>query len=181
MNNSNFGLVLILGFAVALGLLFLHMRLRMKSEDKVLKGYFLMGLSGLLAKIALADGKVTADESDLAMKFFHGMKLTETEKALCIGNFIAANREKATVRDLTNRFMAYGTPAACEFLYSLLWQMTKADGVLDPAEDKLMGEIALCLGVSPATLTRLKAGAKPAFSASVLRGAGVPDSLVALA
>ena len=156
-------------------------RKRGQSEDKVMKGYFLLGLSGLMAKIAIADGRVTGDEAELADKFFRGMALSDAERAMCIGNFIRARRDGLTARDHTKRFMAYANSAACEFLYDLLWRLSRVDGTVDPAEDRLLEELATFLGLGQSVYTNFKAGRKYAQGKAVLKAAGVPPALVALA
>ena len=58
--------LLAIGLAVFFAIQAAGARKRVSSEDKVLKGYFLLGLSGLMAKIAMADGRVTGDEAEMA-------------------------------------------------------------------------------------------------------------------
>ena len=154
---------------------------RAASEDKVMKGYFLLGLSGLMAKIAAADGEVTSDETEMAARFFSRMDLTDAERAMCIGNFVTARRADLTARDHAKRFMAYANSAASEFLYDMLWRISRADGVVALAEDKLLEEIAEFLGLGRAVYENFKSGKKPHHDKAVLRAAGVPPSLVALA
>ena len=154
---------------------------RAMSEDKVLKGYFLLGLSGLMAKIAMADGRVTGDEAEMADRFFNRMDLTDAEKAICIGNFVTARRDGLEARDHAKRFMAYANLAASEFLYDMLWRISRVDGTVDPAEDKLLADIALYLGLSKTVYENFKAGKKPAHDRRALKAAGVPPSLLALA
>ena len=172
---------------LAIGLVFILLtqvvanRKRMSAEDKVMKGYFLLGLSGLMAKIAMADGVVTADETEMANRFFNRMKLTDAEKAMCIGNFISSRREGLETRDHAKRFMAYANGAACEFLYDMLWRISKADGVVAETEDKLLADIATYLGLSRTVYESFKAGRRPHYDKSMLKAAGVPASLVELA
>ena len=154
---------------------------RAASEDKVMKGYFLLGLSGLMAKIAAADGEVTSDETEMAARFFSRMDLTDAERAMCIGNFVTARRADLTARDHAKRFMAYANSAASEFLYDMLWRISRADGTVAPAEDALLAEIAEFLGLGKAVYENFKSGKKPHHDKAVLRAAGVPPSLVALA
>ena len=151
------------------------------SEDKVLKGYFLLGLSGLMAKIAMADGQVTGGEAEMADRFFNRMDLSDAEKAICIGNFVTARRDGLEARDHAKRFMAYANAAACEFLYDMLWRISRVDGAVDPAEDKLLSDIALYLGLGKEVYESFKAGKKPVHDRSALRAAGVPPSLLSLA
>ena len=154
---------------------------RAASEDKVMKGYFLLGLSGLMAKIAAADGRVTSDESEMAMRFFSRMDLTDAERAMCIGHFVIASRDDLTARDHAKRFMAYANITACSFLYDMLWRISRADGVVAEAEDRLLGEIAEYLGLGKAVYENFKAGSKPHYDKTDLQVAGVPPSLVTLA
>ncbi len=151
------------------------------AEDKVMKNYFLMGLSGLMARIAMADGCVTNDEADLAYRIFNNMKLSDSEKALCIGRFVSARRDGLEARDHAKRFMAYGNFVACEYLYYLLWTIAGADGRLDESEDKLLKDIAMYLGLPEGSYEAYKNGKKPRCSKAELIGAGVPESLAALA
>ena len=172
---------LAIGFALVFGLQIYVSRRRAGSEDRVMKGYFLLGLSGLMAKIAMADGKVTDDEIALAERFFGKMNLSSSERAMCIGNFVTARRDGQGVRDCAKRFLAYANPVACEFLFDLLWRLSMADGVMDPAEDKLLANVGECLGLGPEVHERFRKGVRPTYDRRALRSAGVPDSLVALA
>jgi len=171
---------LLAGFAILFVLFAFATWRRRNVEDKVMKGYFLLGLSGLMAKIAMADGTVTEDEAKMAQRFFDRMDLTDAEKAMCVGNFVTARRDDLTPRDHAKRFIAYGNGAACEFLYDLLWRISRADGHLDPAEDKLLEEIAAFLGLGKAMYENHKAGKKPRHDKAALKAAGVPPSLLAL-
>ena len=154
---------------------------RAASEDKVMKGYFLLGLSGLMAKIAAADGVVTSDEMEMATRFFSRMDLTDAERAMCVGNFVTARRDGLTARDHAKRFMAYANLAASEFLYDMLWRISRVDGSVAPAEDALLAEIARDLGLNEAVYENFKSGKKTRHDKAVLMAAGVPPSLVALA
>ena len=154
---------------------------RSSSEEKVMKGYFLLGLSGLMAKVAMADGRVTGDEAEMAQRFFNRMDLSDAEKALCIGNFVTARRDGLEARDHAKRFMAYANGAASEFLYDMLWRISRVDGTVDPAEDKMLADIALSLGLNKSVYENFKAGKKPSHDKGALMAAGVPPSLVALA
>lgn len=154
---------------------------RSTAEDKVLKGYFLLGLSGLMAKIAIADGRVTGEEVELANSIFERMDLTGVERAMCIGNFVTARRREITPRELANRFLAYGNRASCAFLYDLLWRLSMADGRLDEGEDRLLKDIAKYLGLDQSDYEACKRGEKLIHDRKTLAANGVPSSLLALA
>ena len=173
--------LLSIGLAIFFAIQTIGARKRSSSEEKVMKGYFLLGLSGLMAKIAMADGTVTEDEAEMAQRFFNRMDISAAEKALCIGNFVSARRDGLDVRDHAKRFMAYANTAASEFLYDMLWRISRADGTVDPAEDKLLEDIALCLGLDKTVYENFKAAKKPSHDKGALKAAGVPQSLLALA
>ena len=107
--------------------------------------------------------------------------VSDAERALCIGNFVSARRDGLEARDQAKRFMAYANTAASEFLYDMLWRISRVDGTVDPAEDRLLEEIALYLGLSKTIYENFKAGKKPSHDKGALKAAGVPPSLVALA
>ena len=173
--------LLAVGLAIFFAIQTIGAKKRSSSEEKVMKGYFLLGLSGLMAKIAMADGQVTGDETEMAKRFFNRMDLSDAERALCIGNFVSARRDGLDARDHAKRFMAYANTAASEFLYDMLWRISRVDGVVDPAEDKLLADIALYLGLGGTVYENYRAGRKPEHDKGVLKAAGVPASLVALA
>ena len=173
--------LLAIGLAIFFAIQALGTKKRSSAEEKVMKGYFLLGLSGLMAKIAMADGTVTEDEAEMAQRFFNRMDLSDAEKALCIGNFVSARRDGLEARDHAKRFMAYANAVASEFLYDMLWRISRADGTVDPAEDKLLEDIALYLGLNKTVYENFKVGKKPSHDKGALKAAGVPPSLVALA
>ena len=173
--------LLAIGLAIFFAIQAFGAKKRSSSEDKVMKGYFLLGLSGLMAKIAAADGVVTSDETEMATRFFSRMELSDSEKAMCIGNFVTARRTDLTARDHARRFMAYANAAACEFLYDMLWRISRVDGTVAPAEDALLAEIARDLGLSATVYENFKSGKRPHHDRAALQDAGVPPSLLALA
>ena len=177
MNVVYLVFLLLLGLTAFFAVQYFNVRTQRSREDKVLKGYFLLGLSGLLAKVAVADGRVTGDEAALADGFFASMGLTDAERALCIGNFVTARRDGLDVSDHAQRFMSYANTPAAFFLYTLLWRMSRADGNVDPAEDAILKRIATCLGLTDACYEDAKAGALPRVDVNELAAAGVPPSL----
>ena len=93
--------LLAIGLAIFFAIQAFGAKKRSSSEEKVMKGYFLLGLSGLMAKIAMADGTVTEDETEMAKRFFKRMDLSDAERALCIGNFVSARRDGLEARQRT--------------------------------------------------------------------------------
>ena len=172
--------LLAIGLAIFFCIQTFESKRRIGVEDKVMKGYFLLGLSGLMAKIAMADGRVTGDEAEMANQVFRRMDLTDAERAICIGNFVTARKDGLTARDHAKRFTAYANTAACEFLYDILWRISMADGEFSSAEDGLLSEIVQDLGLGSQFYENYRIGKRPRFDKAVLKAAGVPPSLLTL-
>lgn len=174
-------MLLAIGFAVIFALQAVKNGRRASAEEKVMKGYFLLGLSGIMAKVANADGKVTKDEAELAQRFFARMDLSDAERATCIGNFVIARRDGLEARDHVKRFMAYANRTASVFLYDMLWRIALIDDTLDPAEDRLLKDVARYLGLDESDYERFKRGDKPHYDSAALRDAGVPQTFIGMA
>ena len=172
---------LAIGFALIFAFSALRNGQRLSAEEKVLKGYFLLGLSGIMAKIANADGRVSQTEAEMAERFFNRMGLTDAEKAMCIGNFVVARSDGLEVRDHVKRFMAYANPTACRFLYDMIWRIAMVDKTLDPAEDKLLKDVARYLGLPEGDYESFKRGDRPHYNRADLQRAGVPSTFIGMA
>lgn len=172
--------ILVVVMGAALALVFWKSREMSRAEEKRQKGYFLMGLSGLMSEIAHADGKVTEDELKLANHIFSEMDLTDSERALCVGHFTMASGERKGVRFHARRFVASGNKSACAFLYELLWMMSRIDGIVDDREEGLLMEIADHLGLGQAAYETCKAQGHLKYSRGELIASGVPYSLLVL-
>ena len=153
---------------------------RAKSSVRVAEGKFLLAFSGLLAKMAMADGTVSADEVETVEKMFADMGLSRAEHAMCVGNFVLVQREggdaKAFARDLASSF----NHVACLFLYGRILRVAFADWRIADAEEKLLKEIGDELGLSEEERAEFRQGKVPAFDRKALEDAGVPAAVVRL-
>ena len=139
---------------------------------------FLLTLSGLLAKVAMADGDVTSDEVATAERMFADMNLTQAENALCVGNFMMTQRKEASVESLARDFAAASNHVTCRFLYRLLLRIAFADWRVSEGEERVLGEIGVALGLSEEERDQLRRGADEAFDSCELEACGVPSSLM---
>ena len=153
---------------------------RARRSGRVADGRFLLAFSGLLAKMAMADGTVSADEVETVEKIFSGMGLSRAEHALCVGNFVLVQREnddaKAQARDLAGSF----NHIACRFLYGLVLRVALADWRIADGEERLLKEIGGELGLSEEERAEFRQGAMPTFDREALEDAGVPAEVVRL-
>ena len=154
---------------------------RARRSGRMADGRFLLAFSGLLAKMAMADGTVSADEVEMAGKMFADMGLSRAEHALCVGNFVLVQREggdaKAMARELAGAF----NHVACRFLYGLVFRVALADARLADGEERLLKEIGGELGLGEEERAEFRQGAVPAFDRRALEDAGVPSAVAKMA
>ena len=143
-------------------------------------GRFLMAFSGLLAKMAAADGIVSADEVETVEKMFADTGLSQAERALCVGNFVLVTREGGDAKALARELAGSFNHVACRFLYGLVLRVALADWRLADEEERLLKEIGGELGLSEEERAEFRRGATPAFDRKALEDAGVPPAVVRL-
>lgn len=139
---------------------------------------FLLALSGLLAKVAMADGDVTSDEVETAERMFADMELTQAENALCVENFLMMQRKEVATESLARDFSAAVNHVTCRFLYRLLLRIAFADWRVSEGEEKVMAEIGGALGLSEDERDQLRRESDEAFDSCELEACGVPSSLM---
>lgn len=116
-------LLLVLAVAAASATIAHRAAERARRSVRMADGRFLLALSGLLAKMAMADGTVSADEIETVEKTFSDMGLSRAERALCVGNFVIVQREGGDARALARELA--GSPPAKR----ALMQVGRARGV----------------------------------------------------
>ena len=150
---------------------------RARRLGRMTDGRFLLSLSGLLAKMAMADGSVSADEVETVEKMFADMGLSRAEYALCVGNFALVQRGGGDAKALARELAASFNHVACRFLYRLVHKVALADSRLDVEEERLLKEIGGELGLSEDERAEFRLDAAPAFDRRALEDAGVPSAM----
>ena len=153
---------------------------RAKGSVRVAEGRFLLAFSGLLAKMAMADGTVSADEVETVEKMFADMGLSRAEHAMCVGNFMLVQREggdaKALARELASKF----NHVACLFLYGLILRVAQADQRITDEEEALLKDIGGELGLDDEERAEFRDGKAPVCDKKALEAAGVPTTVMRL-
>ena len=153
---------------------------RARRSGRLADGRFLLAFSGLLAKMAMADGTVSADEVETVEKMFADMGLSRAEHALCVGNFALVQREDGDAKALARELAAAFNHVACRFLYGLVLRVALADWRIADEEEKLLKEIGEGLGLDDEERAEFRRGAVPSFDGEALVDAGVPAVLARL-
>ncbi|HBL40166.1 MAG TPA: hypothetical protein DDY98_00765, partial [Ruminococcaceae bacterium] len=139
---------------------------RFVEDEEQRRGWLLtktpyMAFSGLLAYVALADGEVSDDEVATVRNMFERMGLTETERAMCIGNCMMVKKGYKDAREGAKALSRALNPSARTFLYALLWRVANADRCVSEGERKVLDEIGETLKLDSAVLSRIRAGDFP--------------------
>ena len=153
---------------------------RVKTSGRKLSGDFLLALSALMAKVAMADGILSDEETATVNKIFADMGLTRAERAMCVGNFYLAKDENDDAHALAKGIAARMNRATCTFLYGLVWQMAMADKRLDPQEGSMLRDLAEDLGLGREAYDGFSSAQIAFCPKEALRDAGVPESLLKL-
>lgn len=143
-------------------------------------GRFLLALSGLLAKMAMADGTVSADEVATVEKMFADMGLSQAERAMCVGNFVLVRREGGDAKALARELAGSFNHVACRFLYGLVLKVALADCRIAEAEERFLKEIGAELGLSEDERAEFRKSSAPTFDQNALEDAGVPSAVARL-
>lgn len=109
--------------------------------------HFLDGLSGMLAKIAKADGHVSKSEIQVVEKVFYSLDLSETRLKRCKDVFRAAKDDDEPIETYAHKFTEYSSHDARSLAYEILWEVAVADGSLSPSVDNLLKRVVRALGL----------------------------------
>lgn len=125
-------------------------------EDRaaIYRNCFLRGLSGILAKMAKADGTVTLEEVGVASRLFNDMGLAPADRDLCFDSFKIAKDANLPMSYYASLFAPYSTRESRELVYEILWDITAADGKLDPGEEKTLKDMLSWLSIQPSEYDR---------------------------
>lgn len=112
---------------------------------------FLTAVSAMFAKMAKADGRVTADEIAFVEEAFRRLGFTGEKRDFCISVFRKAKDDRLTIYAYAAEFASCEPQAAVrELMYTMLWDLACADGAVSAAELSLLRNITMHLGVRSA-------------------------------
>ena len=103
----------------------------------------LTALSAMLAKLAKADGRVTADEIRYCEDLFARLGLSGEKRDYCVAAFRRAKSDAHTIYDYADSFVAAQSDSSVRgVVYDILWGMADADGVVSAEELTILERIA---------------------------------------
>ena len=113
---------------------------------------FFTALFACFAKIAKADGKVTREEVDKVDHFIkERFKFPPDQRAFAIQVFNHAKDDNNSFRDYASQLSSLlsNNQSALVMFYELLFELSMADGHLDPSEESILSEAIPIFGLDP--------------------------------
>ena len=113
---------------------------------------FFTALFACFAKIAKADGKVTREEVDKVDHFIkERFKFPPDQRAFAIQIFNHAKDDDNSFRDYASQLSSLlsNNQSALVMFYELLFELSMADGHLDPTEEVILSEAIPIFGLEP--------------------------------
>ena len=113
---------------------------------------FFTALFACFAKIAKADGKVTREEVDKVDHFIkERFKFPPDQRAFAIQVFNHAKDDNNSFKDYASQLSSLlsNNQSALVMFYELLFELSMADGYLDPTEEEILGEAIPIFGLDP--------------------------------
>ena len=113
---------------------------------------FFTALFACFAKIAKADGKVTREEVDKVDHFIkERFKFPADQRAFAIQVFNHAKDDNNSFRDYASQLSSLlsNNQSALVMFYELLFELSMADGYLDPTEEEILNEAIPIFGLDP--------------------------------
>ena len=113
---------------------------------------FFTALFACFAKIAKADGKVTREEVDKVDHFIkERFNFPPDQRAFAIQVFNHAKDDNNSFRDYASQLSSLlsNNQSALVMFYELLFELSMADGYLDPTEEEILNEAIPIFGLDP--------------------------------
>ena len=113
---------------------------------------FFTALFACFAKIAKADGQVTREEVDKVDHFIkERFKFPSDQRAFAIQVFNHAKDDNNSFKDYASQLSSLlsTNQSALVMFYELLFELSMADGYLDPTEEEILNEAIPIFGLDP--------------------------------
>jgi len=122
------------------------------SNNQKNQAAFFTALFACFAKIAKADGKVTREEVDKVDHFIkERFKFPPDQRAFAIQVFNHAKDDNNSFKDYASQLSSLlsNNQSALVMFYELLFELSMADGHLDPAEEEILSQAIPIFGLDP--------------------------------
>ena len=146
---------------------------RQPSNNQKNQAAFFTALFACFAKIAKADGRVSREEVDKVDHFIKSkFRLPKEQRAFAIEIFNHAKDDQNSFEDYARQLSSLlsSDPSSLIMFYELLFELSMADGYLDPSEEKLLLKAIKIFNLDPdlMNLNKRKFGADIADAYAIL-------------
>jgi len=130
----------------------------LRMGQKEAQTVFFVALFSMLAKMARADGRVSADEAEVVNQFARQqLNLDAEDRKAAREIFTHALNDDYSIYDYAAQYRQIAPDHRMrEMIYRLLFTLAYADGELHPGEDAILKEIPLHLGLDGSCYAMLK-------------------------
>ena len=125
---------------------------RQPSNNQKNQAAFFTALFACFAKIAKADGRVSIEEVDKVDHFIKSkFRFPAEQRAFAIEIFNHAKDDKNSFEDYARQLSSLlsSDPSSLIMFYELLFELSMADGYLDPSEEKLLLQAIKIFNLDP--------------------------------
>ncbi len=152
---------------------------RQPSNNQKNQAAFFTALFACFAKIAKADGRVSREEVDTIDLFIKSkFRFPPEQRAFAIEIFNHAKDDQNSFEDYARQLSSLlsSDPSSLMMFYELLFELSMADGYLDPSEEKLLFQAIKIFNLDPdlMSISKKKFGAYVADAYAIL---GVDQSM----
>lgn len=110
---------------------------------------FCASAAAMLAKLAKADGRITADEIASVERAFAHLGFSSESRERAVAAFRRAKDDAHTIYEYAAEFASVVSSLEVrELFYGLLWDLACADGVVSAAERSILRRMPSALGIS---------------------------------
>lgn len=147
---------------------------------------FCASAAAMLAKMAKADGRVSADEIESVEMAFRRLGFSPEARRFAVDVFRRAKDDGHTIYEYAGEFAAaVRSVEVRELFYELLWDLACADGRVGAAEMEILRRIPVALGIRPQWFNlfaaeRLPGGPSSAGGREMPRPDALADAYAAL-
>ena len=142
-------------------------------QDRIQAAFFTTTFS-VMGYIAKADGKVTRDEIQLAEEVMNHLGLNAEMRESAKKLFTEGKSNEFPIDEVLEQFRkeTHRRTTLIQMFLEIQLQAAYADGVMHPAEEKVLAHICQVLGIPHAQLKRLEEMLKAGFGSTGYHGVG---------
>jgi len=119
-----------------------------QSNEKENEVIFITAFMSMLAKMAKADGVVTKEESKVIKEILDSLELDTQDRKIAIHIFNNAKDNDTPIYEYAKQYATIADEDMRVMIYEILWDIARADGVVDANEDNILRSLPQYLKIN---------------------------------